>query len=244
MTAPRMLIDAGNTRLKWAVVAKSRWLSQGQADYSDLSPVSAVLASGMRAYVASVTRDEYAARLKACLEHAGVPARWLSVDQRFDDVENGYVLPTQLGVDRWMALIGARQRTRAACLVVSAGTAMTVDALTDTGRFIGGIIVPGRALMHGALGQGTARVGTGSGVWHDFPRCTADAVESGLVAALGGAIEAQYKRLAAQGTGAPRCLVTGGDAGWLLPHLAVPAEHIPALMLEGIDCVARKEDPA
>lgn len=244
MTPSSILIDAGNTRVKWAVVEETRWLSQGQADYADLSVLSSVLATGMRAYVASVTRDEHAARLKACLERAGVVALWLASSPAFGDVENGYALPTQLGVDRWMALIGARQRTRAATLVVSAGTATTVDAMTDTGRFIGGIIVPGRALMRGALGLGTARVGTGHGLWRDFPRCTDDAVESGLVAALGGAIEAQYKRLAAQGTGTPRCLVTGGDAGWLLPHLAVPAEHAPALVLEGIDCVARKEYPA
>ncbi|MCA1978248.1 MAG: type III pantothenate kinase [Thiobacillus sp.] len=242
MTPRRLLLDAGNSRLKWALVEGARWLSQGQADYADLSGLSAVLTPGTRAYVASVTRDENAIRLRVCLEQANVPARWLSAGERFDDVENGYAQPAQLGVDRWMALIGARKRTQSACLVVSAGTAVTIDAMTATGRFIGGLIVPGKALMRGALQAGTARVGTGSGNWRDFPRSTEDAVESGLVAALAGAIAAQYARLAAQSAEAPRCLVSGGDAEWLLPHLAVPAEPAPALVLEGLDCVARKED--
>lgn len=244
MKSSRLLIDAGNTRLKWAVVAKERWLSRGQAAYADLAQLTGVLASGMRAYVASVTRDENNRRLGEILSGAGVDAHWIASAERFEDVENGYAVPSKLGVDRWMALIAARRRTQSATLVVSAGTAMTVDALNETGRFIGGIIVPGMARMRMALREGTAHAAAENGVWRDFPGCTADAVESGLVAALAGAVEAQYARLAALGTAAPRCLITGGDAEWLLPHLTVVAERVPGLVLEGIDCVARKDEAA
>lgn len=244
MTVPRILIDAGNTRLKWVVVAGGRWLTQGQTGYADLSGLSAVMTAEMRAWVASVTREENAAKLRALLEQTGIPAHWIEVGQRFGDVENGYALPAQLGVDRWMALMGARQRTQAPALVVSAGTAMTVDAMTETGRFVGGIIVPGMTLMRTALERGTAQVSVGNGVWCDFPRCTADAVESGIIAAQVGAIQSQYARLAALSVAPPRCLLTGGDAERLLPYLDMGAERVPALVLEGIDCVARKGDLA
>ncbi|HWR77515.1 MAG TPA: type III pantothenate kinase, partial [Thiobacillus sp.] len=66
-------------------------------------------------------------------------------------------------------------------------------------------------------------------------------VQSGIVAALCGAIQLQHARLAEAAGTAPHCLLTGGDAGGLLPHLAVPAEHVPALVLEGMDCVTRED---
>lgn len=242
MSAARVLIDAGNTRLKWAVVAAGRWRAQGHADYADLSGLAAELVAGRSVAVASVTRAENAAMLDALLERAALPVRRIESGPCFGEVTNGYTAPAQLGVDRWMALIGAWRRTRRATLVISVGTAMTVDALDARGRFPGGIIVPGPALMRGALRQGTARVAAGPGVRRDFPQCTNDAVESGLVAALAGAVRAQYAHLAAQAPDAPACLVTGGDAGWLLPHLDAGAEPAPFLVLEGLACVTEETD--
>jgi type III pantothenate kinase len=239
---PRLLIDAGNTRAKWAVVSGDVWLTQGEAAYDDLSGLSADLAPGMRAYVAGVARDAQLDRVCAVL--APIKAiHWLESSARCAGVENGYAAPVQLGVDRWMNLIGAWQRTHGATLVVSAGTALTIDALDDAGRFIGGLIAPGRELMRAALRQGTARVDVPDGVCQDFPTNTADAVESGITAALCGAVQAQYARLATRCAGrAPRCLVTGGDAARLMPCLRMPAERVPALTLEGMARVSREAD--
>ena len=75
--------------------------------------------------------------------------------------------------------------------------------------------------------------------WLAFPRTTVDAVRSGIVAALCGTIAQQHARLAETEGTTPRCLLTGGDAEAVLSHLKVPAEHVPVLVLEGIDCVAR-----
>jgi len=155
-------------------------------------------------------------------------------------VKNSYLNPLQLGADRWMGLIAARQRTREPVLVVSVGTAMTVDALAADGVFLGGVIVPGVNLMRQALRQGTARIADAMGRWQAFPRSTADAVESGIVAALCGAIRQQHARLAEASATLPHCLLTGGDAGMVLPHLALSAEQVAALVLEGVDCVARE----
>jgi type III pantothenate kinase len=238
---PRLLIDAGNTRVKWAAVSGRRWLTRGEAGYDELAALSAQLAEGVRVYVASVASDAQIARLQAALASADI--RWLESSTCFAEIENGYASPIQLGVDRWMNLVGAWHRVRGAALVVSAGTALTVDALNATGRFIGGLIVPGSELMRTALRQGTARVEPAGGGCRDFPVTTADAVESGIVAALCGAVETQYARLAAQtASRPPRCLITGGDAGRLLPHLRIAVEQVPALALEGMAYVSEEAE--
>ena len=118
---------------------------------------------------------------------------------------------------------------------------MSVDALAADGTFMGGLIVPGVALMRQALQQGTARVSKVSGTWQAFPLCTQDAVESGIVAALSGTIQLQFARLAALTEEVPHCILSGGDAESLLPHLTMAVEHAPFLVLEGMACVARED---
>ncbi len=241
MSTRRLLLDAGNTRLKWARVEGGQWHEQGSLDYSDLSALAPLLERGDACFIASVARAQHENQIDRLLAPFAITPKWLQADARFLDLQNTYDNPQQLGVDRWMGLIGARRRTHAATLVVSVGTAMTVDALSAEGVFLGGLIVPGLALMQQALRQGTARVADVAGVWQAFPRTTADAAQSGIVAALCGAIEQQYARLAAMAGATPHCILTGGDAETLLPHLAMAVEHVPALVLEGIDRVATED---
>lgn len=237
----RVLLDAGNSSLKWARVEGDRWLAQGRCAYDDLAGLQAQLSAATACFVACVAGAAERERLSQVLSGAGCTARWLASEARRGDLVNGYELPAQLGVDRWMGLIAARRRTREPVLVVSAGTALTVDALAATGAFLGGLIVPGVALMRAALAQGTAGVAAGDGRYETFPRGTADAVHSGIVAALCGAVRTQYARLAATTDAPPRCLLTGGDAALLRPHLGLDAELVPGLVLEGIDEVATTE---
>jgi type III pantothenate kinase len=244
MSDTQLLIDAGNSRLKWVVVVQGTWQSPCSATYDDLSGLARQLATGMACHVASVVGPQQDDALDALLSRWRIVPVRLFADSRYADIRNAYSVPGQLGVDRWMGLIGARQRSRTATLVVSVGTALTVDAMTADGVHQGGLIVPGMRLMREALRQGTARLDVGSGVACEFPRNTADAVESGIVAALCGAIRTQHARLAECGGGVPHCIVTGGDAPRLLPHLGVSAELAPHLVLEGIDRVAKGVEPA
>jgi type III pantothenate kinase len=200
------------------------------------------LAVGIDCYIASVAREQHENQIGMLLAPFSITLRWLTAETQFQDVKSTYANPRQLGVDRWMGLIAARQRSQAPTLVVSAGTAMTVDALSADGVFLGGLIVPGVALMQQALRQGTARVAEGDGTWQAFPRTTADAVQSGIVTALCGAIQLQHARLAEIAGGVPRCLLTGGDADKLMPHLALSVEHVPALVLEGMERVAKEDE--
>jgi len=240
MSARRLLIDAGNSTLKWVVVIDGQWCTQGRTDYADWSALQAELTANTECFIASVTACTHERQLAALLETAGISATWLMAEAGFAGVANNYLNPQQLGVDRWMGLIAARQRTCEPVLVVSAGTAVTVDALSAEGVFLGGLIIPGATLMRHSLGQGTSRVTDAVGHWQGFPRTTADAVQGGIVAALCGAIQLQYARLAEAAGIAPHCLLTGGDASMVLSHLTVPAEQVPTLVLEGVDCVARE----
>jgi len=240
MNSRRLLIDAGNSSLKWAVVEADQWRAQGRSDYTDWSSLKGELTTVTDCLIASVTDPERERQLAALLAGAGITPIWLKAEAGFADLKNAYLNPRQLGVDRWMGLIAARQRTRGPVLVVSVGTAMTVDALAADGLFLGGVIVPGVTLMRQALLQGTAQIADTAGEWQPFPRKTADAVQSGIVAALCGAIEQQHARLAEACQMTPTCLLTGGDAETVLTHVSVPAEWVPSLVLEGIDCVARR----
>lgn len=242
MTRRCLLIDAGNSSLKWAVTEDGHWRAQGRCDYSDAASLRAEVTAGSRCFIASVAAPANEAGLAALFESTAIAPIWLRAEPEFGDLKNSYLNPQQLGVDRWMGLVAARQRTREAALVVSIGTAMTVDALSADGLFLGGVIVPGVALMRQSLLQGTAQIGETAGQWAAFPRATADAVQSGIVAALCGTIALQYAQLRETAGTAPTCLLTGGDAAVVLPHLGVPAEHVPALILEGIDRVARERD--
>ncbi|MFP5409452.1 MAG: type III pantothenate kinase [Gammaproteobacteria bacterium] len=242
MSTASVLIDAGNTRLKWVRVEGGRWAAQGGSDYRDWTAFERALDGAPDCFVASVAGAAQAQALAGRLAAASARVTWLTAAPAFGEVVNGYASPQQLGVDRWMGLIAARARSREAVLVVSAGTALTADALAADGRFLGGVIVPGLALMRQALQTGTAGVAPLGGNVEAFPRATSDAVASGLVAALCGAVRQQYDYLAAQAGVAPRCLLSGGDAERIRPHLGLPAEIVPTLVLEGIERVAAKEN--
>lgn len=240
MKLQRVLMDAGNSSLKWVVAEAGQWRTQGRCDYADWDALKAELTAGSDCFIASVTSPERERQLAALLDAAEISTTWLTSAPSFADLKNTYLDPCQLGVDRWMGLIAARQRSRETMLVVSVGTAMTMDALTADGVFLGGVIVPGVSLMRQALQQGTAGVAVSGGIWQAFPRTTADAVQSGIVSALCGAIQQQHARLAEITGVMPHCMLTGGDAAIVLPHLGLAAEMVPALVLEGIDCVARE----
>lgn len=240
MKSRRLLLDAGNTRLKWAVVENSTWLAQGSAPYSDLSALTQIIEQHAACYIASVVRTQHEAQITTLLASYSISPIWLTTESTCLDVSNAYLNTRQLGVDRWMGLLAARERSHAATLVVSVGTAMTVDALSAEGAFLGGLIVPGIVLMQRALQQGTEKVAEVSGVCQTFPRTTADAVQSGIIAALCGAIQRQFEHLTDVAGKPPRVILTGGDAETVSPFLDLRVELAPLLVLEGMERVTRE----
>jgi type III pantothenate kinase len=249
-----LVIDAGNTRLKWAVTQVGEvaeggvWISRGVVATTDAVSTDALRIAWQplefsQAIVSNVAgqaiRDAIVAAL---LPRRIVPVFIQSVSRRCG-VTNGYALPAQLGTDRFAALIAAhrlRQQSPAHQLVVMAGTALTIDALTRDGEFLGGVIVPGPTLMRQSLNRGTAQLPGAEGRHDEFPQGTLDAIATGTIDAAAGAIMRMRTRLAER-TGVRleeiAMTLSGGAVAELAPHLqdfAISATINDNLVLDGL----------
>ena len=251
MSTHVLLLDAGNTRLKWAVLDSAQaqpgdalalsestcWLGQGAASYDELASLPALWQQW--GYLAtcvgvSVANEAIISAIEHRLNQLGLSATWLAASARAGGVQNGYLPAESLGADRWAALIAARQRTHESALVISAGTALTIDALDATGHFLGGMILPGRQMMRHALAHTTAQVGMQNGKVQTFPTTTADAVETGLITACTGAIATLRADLETTSASPPRMFLTGGDGASLRFFLPTGVTMVPGLVLEGV----------
>jgi type III pantothenate kinase len=231
-----LCIDSGNTRLKWGVHDGQGWRQRGALQQAEVSQLAAQLHAFPELQdvaISHVAGETVAAGLEAALAALGLNGRFLASSPEAAGVRNGYREPERLGVDRWCALVGARGLCPGAVLVVSAGTATTIDSLDAEGRFLGGLILPGFDLMRGALARGTAQLPLAAADYNPWPGHTQQAIVSGCIEAQVGAIERAYRRLAAL-AGETRCLLTGGAAPYLIDALAVPHEQRDDLVLEGV----------
>ncbi|MBI3045187.1 MAG: type III pantothenate kinase [Betaproteobacteria bacterium] len=236
-----LAIDAGNTRIKWGVHEDGSWRVQGwvptakavrlAGEWAGLEPADAVIAT-------NVAGTRVARSVAAAARRFGRRARFVKSAPRQCGVRNAYAHPARLGADRWAALIGARHLHRGPCVVVNAGTTMTVDALTADGVFLGGMIVAGADLMRAALAQGTAGLRPRGGKFAFFPARTADAIESGAVNALAGAVERMRSFMQRMGQAAPLTVLSGGGAPLIAPHLNGAVEVVDNLVLEGLVRIA------
>lgn len=241
-----LVVDSGNTRIKWGLRHGDRWLVQGviaQQERMLLQQVWQTLpVLPERVIVANVAGERVRQDLLVLFSRWRIESDWAVAAPHQCGVSNAYVEPEKLGIDRWAALIAAWYRCQKACLVVNMGTALTVDALSD-GQFLGGIIVPGFDLLQKALTGNTASLEYNQGKFCDFPDNTDDAIFSGGVNALSGAIGHMYGKLAAIAIAqTPDCIVTGGAAPLLLPHLGLPVTVVDNLVLEGLVLIASETD--
>jgi type III pantothenate kinase len=243
-----LAIDVGNTRLKWAQYAHPRpgahLLAHGavfletidtlaEREWHTLAPPSSMLGC----YVAG---EGVKRRVEEQLELWNhLEPSWVASTAHACGVTNGYDHPGRLGVDRWVALIGAWHRVlahgrRRPALVVMVGTAVTVDALDATGRFLGGLILPGFGLMLRALEMGTAGLKAPTGEAVDFPTNTSDALMSGGADAIAGAVERMHRKLLARTGDEPLLIMTGGAAVKLAPITDLRFETVETLIFEGL----------
>ena len=236
-----LLVDAGNTRVKWALAdtaaAPGQWLAHGAVLHAELATLPDAW-RGLDAACALVSNVAGAA-LRAQLADLLAPlaVTWFASRPALAGVTNGYRDPGQLGCDRFAAAIGARALDPGKTLVVATcGTATTIDAIGADGRFVGGMILPGLALMAGSLARNTAQLPQaqpGAALPPTFADNTMDAIVSGCVNAQAGAIE---RAVAAHG--ADQCIVSGGAAGYIVPALSIPHTVRANLVLAGLHAAA------
>ena len=239
-----LCLDAGNSRVKWGLRATGTWRAQGACAHADITSLATRLpAAPDRVIACNVAGDKVAEQIAALARSLAIPLAWWHSASAVLDVSNGYQAPGQLGADRWAALVGARGLHAGPAVVVMAGTATTIDALDGDGRFLGGLILPGIALMRQALARNTAGLPEAQGTHRDYPANTGDAIVSGSIEATAGAIERMVRRLSCRPAGADfLCLLSGGAAGALAPHLSQPFMQVDNLVLEGLARVAESGD--
>ncbi len=245
----KLLIDAGNTRIKWALVRGKDWLCSGDlptgqadrlardiADHIARQNLSTGLHDIRQIWASNVAGEECARHIRDIAAGISVQPRFIVAQQRQCGVRNGYSNPPQLGSDRWAALIAAWNLVQRECLVVNSGTATTIDALNAQGEFVGGLIMPGVELMQRSLAAATGQLKPAHGEYVRFPLNSADALFSGAIQASCGAIERQYNLLG--GDSAP-VILSGGAARVLQPGLdqkcfGAPPRIVDNLVLQGL----------
>ena len=239
-----LLFDAGNSRCKWAWIEAGVRQHQGVLDNVDetawqqLKSTFASLATPRKILISNVAGAEMERRLRNLCSVWKCAPEFLVAQTEQCGVRNDYDQHEQLGSDRWAALIAAWDSVHGACLVVNCGTATTVDALSATGEFLGGLILPGVELMRRSLLLNTAQLGLEAGDVRDFPRSTADAIASGVMRASIGAIRQQFALLEKQGMAS--CILSGGAAVKMLPHLALEVVLMDDLVLQGMQIIGQE----
>lgn len=233
----QLLVDAGNTRVKWALWDGERIVQQAALAHADLGGLAAQWAAlaPTAVFAANVAGPAVRAAIEAALP---LPVQWQSAQAVAGGVRNHYRHLAEQGADRWLAVLGARHLYQGDIIIANAGTALTVEALTADGDYLGGLIVPGYRLMLGSLARHTANLDRPAGAVCAFPQGTEDALASGAIDALCGAILRLHGRLAAHTGRVPQLLLSGGDAPLLQAHLPQPLRMVDNLVIYGLASVA------
>jgi type III pantothenate kinase len=245
-----LVIDVGNTRLKWAWLTSTGLSDQQAVVHRDAKPgiwTSALFESGQKpsrvlvSNVAGPAMSKTLTRLAKKLFKVNV--EYVTAAPEFQGLTNGYLDPTLLGADRWLALIGAWTMARSALCVVDAGTAVKVDSVDAGGQHLGGLIAPGIHMMREALMNKTSDIA--KAVQHSTPSLagvlannTIGAVSRGAVFALAGMAD-RAAEVIEQSTGVkPKLFITGGDAGMITGTMRLQGEIVPDLVLQGLAVIA------
>lgn len=221
----KLLIDLGNTRLKWALWDHGRRAMGGVFAHADTS-LEAALSNNWTALprpetilVASVVKNAQELELTRLLEsHFDQAAEFVRSPAQALGIQNAYAEPERLGVDRFLGMAALHAASPRAQILVSCGTALTLDALTSEGQHLGGLIAPSPTLMRKALGTATARVGEQAGRLVEIADNTADAAWSGCLLSSVALIE-RFRDLISRRVGMPVAIV--GDGGGLEEWLAL-----------------------
>lgn len=252
-----LLIDAGNSRIKWCLFDRGR-LSRVHAAPWTPGTVDRVTTRMLRGFrqldailVCSVASRKVAGALSGAARRQGLVApRFVRSERRAAGIVNGYHEPWRLGVDRWVAMLGARAKFpgRALC-IVDVGTATTIDLLDAQGRHRGGVIAPGPALMVSNLLAQTAQIrrragGGGRSVGGPrqlFARNTRAALNAGAMYASAGLVAQAMHKAQRQLGASPLLVLTGGGAKTIAPLLPRPHRRVEDLVLRGLAVLVRTQ---
>jgi type III pantothenate kinase len=245
-----LVIDVGNTRLKWAWLTSTGLSDQQAVVHRDTKPAiwtSALFKSGQmpsRVLVSNVAGPEMGKTLNRLAKKIfRINAEFITAAREFQGLTNGYLDPSLLGADRWLALIGAWTKARTALCVVDAGTAVKVDSVDSGGHHQGGLIAPGIHMMREVLMNKTSDIAKAAS--NSTPSLagvlannTIAAVSRGAVFALAGMADRAAEVIAQSAGATPRLFITGGDASMITGTMRTHGEIVPDLVLQGLAVIA------
>jgi len=221
-------LDVGNTRTKWRVGRSRGWLISpnlplvsGRIDRVRVSNV----AIGMELFEHKI------------LEAYGIKPEFAKTTAMMAGVRCGYLDPTALGVDRWLAILAAWNKVKLNCVVIGAGTALTIDFVTRDGDHIGGYIVPGLTAMSRSLNDETSGIKVRFDSTDDLSPAedTTGAVNRGILLMTTSFISGCISWLQAQSPDEFGVFVTGGNAEVIASHIECTTVIYPELVLDGLN---------
>lgn len=240
-----LLLDIGNTRLKWGWLQSGTQLLPGGVvvhgfELTGLQEAWADQPRPRRVVAASVAGERFNNQLSVLVKFLwGVQVEWARSGESVAQMLTVYPEPQRLGVDRWAAAVGAYLASKRAVCVVDCGSAITFDAVTAEGKHLGGLIVPGWRLMRLALHQGTAGLPF---VEADEIRViasdTASAIGSGTLLGAAAMVDGLAQRIVDSMEGEVELWLTGGDAIFLQSQLSLPFTYAPDLVLQGLAAIS------
>ena len=243
-----LLIDIGNSSLKWCIVDPKGLSAMSQQLYPKNITVEFFIANWRTLdkpdgiFVSCVAQDAvWQALEKACFELWNIKVEKVNSLKTQFGLSNAYKNASSLGSDRWCAMLGGLQQSDSAFIVINAGSALTVDVVNEEGQHLGGYIVPGVNMMKKSLDRHTAQVqvDSTSNVLTDlsFGRSTEDCVESGIHFLVVKYIEAIYEKVSLELNGC-KVFVSGGDAKSIAALLSFNSDIVPDLVLRGLAAIA------
>jgi len=244
-----ILVDAGNTSLKWSWFVEGKISAirifnykAGSIDQFLSSQWNLEMAPD-QVLIASVAHPVLTEDLRLwCKAKWNLDLQEIRTEEKAFGVTNAYTDPTQLGIDRWLTLIAAHRQSLAPACIVDCGTAITLDIIGSAGKHLGGLILPGFKMMSDSLVAGTNIQSVVSDVTGGFlGRSTGEAIYLASVYAVTALIE-KVLRITAEKTGyCPRLILTGTDASKLGSALDTNYEINSELVMYGLSLYAQED---
>ena len=243
-----LLIDIGNTKTKWMLRDDKSIYKQGTFFTEDIDQNHFEFDEKIKKIlISNVAGFEKEAILKIKLKNFSCPIEFIKPDKKYKYLLNGYQEPATLGADRWLSALSVSHDIKKPAVIVSVGTAVTIDYVSydqknNRHTFEGGVILPGLHLTKNTLSNDTADLKNGEGVFQMPPIDTANAIQSGFILSVLGNTKSFFE-LASNQLKDVVIILSGGDAELIHQHMDEDLKKYVSikkdLVLEGLFIFAK-----
>ena len=219
-----LLIDIGNTKTKWMLRDQRKIYQEDSFLTEDIDQDHFMFSEKIqKILISNVASFEKEAILKIKLKKFSCPIEFVKPQKKWKHLLNGYQDSSSLGVDRWLSALSVSNSIQKSTVIVSVGTAVTIDYLSFDKKehqytFEGGVILPGLHLTKNALSQNTAQLKNDEGAFQMPAINAANAIQSGFILSVLGNLKSFYD-LALSKSKDLHIILSGGDAQYIYQHL-------------------------